>query len=106
MTDITRGEFDLLKDMVAGNASRMESIDVHGTRGVAVLQQQVTELIKDLTEMKTENGTWQKSHDGEHRSDKRDRVTGRRWLIGIGFAGLAALAAVITMLFQVLSHVH
>ena len=106
MVDISRGEFELLKDMVTGNATRMESIDVHGTRGVAVIQEQVTELIKDLTEMKTTTGTWQASHDAEHKASLRDRVTGRRWLIGIGLAGISSMAAVIAMLFQVLHHVH
>jgi hypothetical protein len=104
--DITRGEFDLLKEIVTGNQARMESIDVHGTRGVAVIQEQVTELIKDLTELKVENTGWQAGHALEHKQDKRDRVSGRRWLIGIGFAGLASMAAVIGLLEQVLAHIH
>jgi hypothetical protein len=106
VTEVTRGEFDLLKEIVTGSQTRMESIDVHGTRGVAVIQEQVTELIKDLVELKTSSEVWQKAHDAEHKTAQRDRIVGRRWLIGIGFAGVSAMAGMIAVLTEVLGKIH
>lgn len=93
--EVSRGEFDLLKSMVKDLGDRLTSIDEHGTRGVAVIQAQLTELIKDLVEMKTELA-----------NEKTARLTGRRWLIGVGIAGIAACGGLITAVIAVLQHVH
>lgn len=84
----------------------MENIDQHGTRGVAVIQEQVTEVIRDLTSLKIENDIWQKGHTSEHNQERKDRISGRRWTIGTVIAGLAGLATVIGLLVDVLSKVH
>jgi hypothetical protein len=103
---VSRGEFDLLRDIVTQQGARMEAIDNHGTRGVGVLQTQITDLTKDFVEMKTENTAWQQSHTAEHVQDKKDKVTGRRWLIGIGIAGLTAIGGMYGFLDIILQHVH
>lgn len=97
MTDgeVTRGEFDMLKQMVNEQGIRLTSIDEHGTRGVGVIQVQLTELIKDLAELKT-----------EFKSEQRNRITGRRWVLGMAAAGTGAIAALITALVEALPHVH
>lgn len=106
MSEITRGEFDLLKDIVTGNQARMDSIDAHGSRGVAVLQEQVTELIKDMVQLKAGMEGWQAAHEVEHQAEKRERMTGRRWLIGIGFAGAASMAGVAAALADIITKIH
>ncbi len=106
MTEVTRGEFDMLKEMVSISNIRMESIDNHGTRGVAVIQEQVTELIKDLTELKVTSESWQTKHGEEHKTDLRNRITGRRWLIGMGVTGIGAMGGLIALVLQLLSRVH
>jgi hypothetical protein len=105
MTEVSRPEFDMLKDLVATGQNRMENIDIHGTRGVAVIQAQVTELIKDLTELKTTTESFQKSHDTEHKEEKRTRITGRRWLIGTAIAGTGVLGGIVGLLVEVLKAV-
>lgn len=113
----SRGEFDLLRQIVAGQGQRLETIDSSGTKGVAVVQAQMTDVVKDLAELKTEVNVrfdsaakgelqWHKDHLTMHEQEKRDRVTGRRWLIGTGVAGVASMAAVLALLVDVLHHVH
>lgn len=124
MSEITRGEFDLLKGMVERNASRTDDLDNHGTRGVGVIQSQLTDVIKDLAEVKAETkaeladtksevstlrtemeGRFDK-HAKQHEDEVKARITARRWLIGIGIAGLASLAAVGGLLYDIMSHLH
>lgn len=75
-------------------------------RGVITLQAQVRELATDLAELKGETRTWQEGHDRTHAAEQHDRTAGRRWLIGAGIAGVASMAAVVGLLFDILSHVH
>lgn len=107
MTDQpTRGEFDLLKQMVVTGQTRLDNIDDHGTRGVTGLQAQMTEVVKDLAELKADVNARFEAHTRQHDQDRRERVTGRRWLIGTGIAGLMAMSAVAGLLVEVLMHVH
>ena len=85
---------------------RLDQIDDRGTRGVTIIQAQVTDLIKDTADFRDETRGWQRHHEGQHEQDQRDRTIARRWLVGAGIAGLASMATVITMLLDVLSHVH
>lgn len=108
MTDqaVSRGEFDLLRQIVSATQARVENIDTGGTRGVAVVQTQLIDVVKDLTELKAEVNSRFDAHVRVHAQDQQNRVIGRRWLVGIGVAGLASMSAVITLLLDVLSHVH
>jgi hypothetical protein len=109
MTDdsfATRREFDML-------VNRVDSMDRDGTRGVLALQAQLTDAIKDMVEIKsdligfkTDTAGWFKEHGKQHTQDQRERVSGRRWLVGTAFAGLMAMAAVIGLLIQVVQSVH
>lgn len=87
MTDVTRAEFDMLRQVVSDNARRLESIDTSGTRGVGVLQQQITDLAKDVSAVAVR----QEKHDREHASDAKARASSRRWMIGTGIAFLAMI---------------
>ena len=75
-------------------------------RGVITLQAQMRELHTDLAELKGETRAWQQAHTAAHETDQRDRVSGRRWLIGVGIAGVASMSAVAGLLVDVLMHIH
>lgn len=92
MTDepATRREVDLLR-------MRLEQIDQLGTRGtstgLALVTQQAAELIRDVGELRGQLA----AHDQRHDREQRDRMTGRRWLIGTLIALAALLVAVLAI---------
>lgn len=87
LVTISRDEFMLLRDEVRAVSTRVDLIDQTGSRGVAVLAVQVSELSKDVGAVKTDI----EGHRGEHQQDARARVTGRRWLIATFVAAVAAV---------------
>lgn len=93
MTDpVSRDEY---RDLVR----RVDAIDAAGTRGVGVLAVQVAEVIKDMSDVRTEL----KDHRRDHEAESRARVVARRWTIGT----VIALAAVIeTPLLYLVAHLH
>jgi hypothetical protein len=104
MTDapVSRGEFEMLARTVAENARRLDSIDRGGTRGVAVVQLQVSDLAKDVAKLAERLD----QHERDHQQDARDRRTGRRYLITTVIAGATALAGLYGLLADVLAHLH
>jgi hypothetical protein len=84
---VTRDEFSMLREQVAENARRLDEIDRLGTRGVAVVAVQVSELTKDVGAVQTEL----ERHRAEHEADARARASGRRWAVGIGAVLFAAV---------------
>lgn len=108
----TGREFDMLRSQVSANQSRLNDIDDHGTKGVAGLQVQLTELVKDVLELKGDMNTRFTSHEKVHENDmkhreadEKNRVSGRRWLIGTAIAALAVLATVVGLLFDILTQI-
>jgi hypothetical protein len=99
---ITRDEFGMLRDQVKETATRLDNIDATGTRGVVVLAAQVTDVIKDVAELRNELG----KHEDKHVAEERARVTGRRWALGFAVAGFASMAAVISLLLDIAATVH
>lgn len=67
--------------------ARLDHIDETGTRGVGVVAVQIQQLAKDITA----EGLKIEAHINEHRQAERDRVKGRRWLIGTVIAAVAAV---------------
>jgi hypothetical protein len=59
-----------------------------------------------LTELKVSLDLFRTSHLIQHEKELSDRKTGRRWLVGIGIAGIAAMSAVGTLVIEVLLKVH
>ena len=100
MTDpVSRYEFTELARQVAANALRLDAIDSHGTRGVAVVGVQLQELVKDVARVESEIS----AHRIEHQHETAGRVSARRWMIG---AAIAAVAAIDGPLVTVLLAVH
>lgn len=105
--EVTRSEFNLLVSQVSEDRARMNSIDNSETRAaVGIVQAQLMDVTKDLTELKTDVNTKFASHLRDHEIEKRDRISARRWLVGIGVAGIASMTAVITLLVELLNKVH
>lgn len=103
---VTRGEFDLLKQIVSENQRRIETIDGQGTKGVAVVQAQLLDLTKDVTRLEVEVNKRFDAHDLVHKQESKDRISGRRWIIGMGIAGMSSLAAILAVVLQILVHTH
>ena len=101
-TDVTRGEFQLLKDIVDRTQLRLDVIDDHGTRGIGVLQTQIIDLVKDVTDLNTRFDT----HATVHQKEQDDRVKGRRWMAGAVIAALGSLAAILTVVVEILINTH
>jgi hypothetical protein len=93
---------DLLRDDMRGLRAEIQSV-TSGSTGVPVLQTQLYEVVKDMAELRSDMNTRFDSHLKEHQQASRDRVTGRRWLIGTAFAGIGALAGLYAMIFDLLS---
>lgn len=85
-------------------ARRVEQMDTNGTRGVAVLNLQVTNLIGQIATLETDMRTWQSAHVQAHNNEVNKRVSSRRWAIGTAIACIAALVALITMVGALLAN--
>ena len=91
---VSREEFRMLADRVVSNERRLESIDVNGTRGVVVLAVQLQELSKDLA-----------THEVKHDAERDARLSGRKWLIALAVAFLAAVdGPIVTVLLATHPH--
>jgi hypothetical protein len=98
---VTRGEFELLKQIVQTNQARLEGIDSGGTKGVAVVQTQLVDVVKDLAELKAEVDKRFDAHMRDHAEDTKDRTAARRWAVG---TFIAALAIVVSLLLNITLH--
>jgi hypothetical protein len=97
MTEVTRGEFDMLKSQVTDSARRIDAIDQSGTRGVGIVQVQLTDLAKDVAAL----GARMDTHDREHESEARDRRSSRRWMVATAIAFMAMLETPLIYLVSV-----
>lgn len=91
----TRREVDILR-------AEMSRMDDHGTRGVSVVQAQLVDVIKDVTELKTEISGRFAEHGRQHERDDDQRRSDRRW--SLGFA--VAIAGAVGGLYPVILHIH
>lgn len=81
---VTQREFDQLR-------SELIRIDDHGTRGIGTIQAQLTEVVKDVTELKGEVNSRFAEHQRQHERELADRAVNRRWGIGVAVAMLGAV---------------
>lgn len=98
MDDDVRRELDRLTQNDRDLRQAIADLDNHGSRGVLQLQSQVVELIKDVSEIKVSA----EQHKIEHEQDHRDRVTGRRWLVGITVGAILSLGGILVTILAVL----
>lgn len=70
-----------------------------GRVGQAALSVQLAEVVKDLAELKADTRAWQQGHEKQHADAEQARVNGRRWLISVGIAGVAAVAGLYPLVF-------
>ncbi len=91
---VSRREMDQLREDV-------HRLDDHGTRGVAAMQSQLTDVIKDILELKSEVSARFDAHQRVHERDEAQRVASRRWAVG---TFLIALGIVVTLLLNITFH--
>lgn len=92
---VTRGEFDMLRQIVTGNQARLE-----GVNAIAVVQTQITEVIKDLTELKADVTKRFDAHMEVHEQDQAARLNGRRWQVGTLIAVLVLLVSILGLVIN------
>ena len=113
MSEVTRDEFNMLRDQVKANAERISAIDQGGTRGVAVVGVQVTEVIKDVADVRAElradvaelRDTLER-HNDRHDQENRSRLAGRRWALGFAAAAAASVVTIVSLLINIAQHLH
>jgi hypothetical protein len=101
---VSRGEFELLKTIVAAAGRRLDQIDSAGTRGVAVVQAQLVDVVKDLAELKADVDRRFDAHSRMHAQEAGERLAGRRWAVGTAIAALVLLVAILALTAQVALH--
>lgn len=95
MTDVTRGEFDLLHEMVVSNQQRIEGISVLGA-----VQVQLSEVAKDLLDLKADVNKRFDDHARVHDQDQAQRTAGRRWQVGTLIAVLVLLVSILGLVIN------
>lgn len=83
----------MLRQMVEANARTIGS-----TAGLSV---QMTEVIKDVTEVKNDLGLFRREHGEQHAGEHQARVVARRWAIATLIAALAAIEGPLLYLIHV-----
>lgn len=88
---VSRYEFSQL-------AARLADIDTHGTRGIAPLAVQLTEVIKDVNDMRNDVRDFKREvensftrHDTQHEREEARRISSRRWAFGAVVAVIASI---------------
>ena len=107
MTDdpyATRREFDALANMVGELRSRQRRIEETMYGPVVLLQAQMTQVIGDASQLRRQMEAEFREHRERHEEEERARAAGRRWLIGIGFAGVTAFASLYPFILLVVGH--
>lgn len=94
---VTQRELDQLRAEVI-------RIDDHGTRGVGTIQAQLTEVVKDVTELKGDMNSRFAEHQRQHEREQSDRAVNRRWGIGIAVALLGAIGGLYPLFLYVATH--
>lgn len=94
-TWVSQREFDQLR-------AEVTRIDDHGTRGIGTIQTQLTEVVKDVTELKSEVNSRFAEHQRQHEREQADRAVNRRWGIGLAVAVLAAVGGLYPYLHAII----
>jgi hypothetical protein len=91
----TRRELDQLRQ-------ELIRMDDHGTRGVSVVQTQLTDVIKDMLELKGEMSKRFAEHQRLHEREEDQRSSNRKWALGFAVAVLGMLGG----LYPFVAHLH
>jgi hypothetical protein len=98
----SRRELDLLREDIRALSHRLDGLDTHGPRGMLTLTANMTELTRDLAEVRGELT----EHRVAHADEARSRTKSRRWAITASLGGAATAATLLTMMAQILAHLH
>lgn len=99
---VTRGELDQvraeLRSEIRDLEDRLTQIDNHGTRGEALLRERLGEAREDIAELRRRRDADEKEREADRRAITAERVTRRRWLIGMGFSAATIAVTVLGVL--------
>lgn len=98
----SRRELDLLREDIRTLSHRLDGLDTHGPRGMLTLTANMVELTRDLAEVRGE----MIEHRAAHADEARSRTKTRRWAITAGLGGAGTAATLLTMMAQILAHLH
>lgn len=104
--EITRGEFEMLRQIVNANQARLEAIDLSGTRGVGALTSRVDDLVKNMAEFKLEVSNDFRDHRTQHETEENRRIAGRRWAVTTAVAICALLLGLYPLAILALHNGH
>lgn len=89
----------MLRDEVRDIRDTVNTIDSAGTRGIGVIHQQVSELIRDVGDLKTDLKGHELKHEQTEHERQKQRRSNVRWLVMLvvtiilGLGGLYAFLA-------------
>ena len=89
---VSREEFLMLVETVRDNQRRL---DASSTSALSV---QMTEVIKDVGEVKSDLGKFKDEHLRAHRDEERTRQSTRRWAWGFAVAALTLVEGPLVLL--------
>jgi hypothetical protein len=98
----SRRDVDLLRDDLRALSHRVDGLDIQGPRGMLTLTANMTELTRDLAEVRGELV----EHRAAHAHEAQSRARSRRWAITASLGAAATAATLLTMMAQVLAHLH
>jgi hypothetical protein len=103
---VTRAEFDMLRDQVARNVMRQDKLASDATAGIgsnAAISVQMTEVIKDVAEVRNELSQFREAHVRQHEREAAARTMSRRWAWGFAAVGVGSVWA---PLLYLVTHIH
>lgn len=95
-------EVNFLREDLRALSHRVDGLDTHGPRSMLILAANITELTQDVTEVRSEVA----EHRATHAEEAQDRTRSRRWAITAGLAAAGTAVTMLTMMVQILAHLH
>jgi hypothetical protein len=86
---------------INANEKRIDTMDSSGTRGVASMSVQITEVIKDVAALQQQVTKFESDHEEQHRREASARIVSRRWAVATAIAFLAAIEGPLLYLVHV-----
>lgn len=98
----TQREVDAVRADVRDLRASLTRLDDHGTRGVGAVQAQLTEVVRDVSELKSDVISRFAAHTADHVQEKRDRAAARRWLITVGVTASLGVGGMFVTILSIL----
>lgn len=84
-------------------ARRVEGMDEHGTRGMQLLGERVSQQSRAIADLAGQVADRFAEHTRQHDAEQKERTARRRWLITAAIAAAASVAAVLSLLLTIIA---